>query len=55
MAISLINYKIDIVGMKVDVAGSFIKGGHQLELKNSGHAIAQGILNIETFGFIALQ
>ena len=54
LALSLVNNKVDIVGLKVDITGSVFKGGRQTEIKQTGMAIMQGYVNLKLFGLVSI-
>ncbi|PRQ10249.1 type VI secretion system Vgr family protein [Enhygromyxa salina] len=54
LAIGLVNNKVDVVGLKVDVAGSVFKAGRQTTIESLGAAIQQGYVNLKLFGFVSV-
>ncbi|NVB39018.1 type VI secretion system tip protein VgrG [Pseudenhygromyxa sp. WMMC2535] len=54
LALSLVNNKVDIVGLKMDIAGSVFKGGRQTTIQSLGMAIMQGYVNLKCFGLISI-
>ncbi len=54
LALSMVNNKVDIVGLKMDIAGSVFKGGRQTTIESLGMAIMQGYVNLHLFGLVSI-
>jgi len=54
LALGLVNNKVDIVGLKVDIAGSVFKAGRQTTIESLGMAVMQGYVNLKLFGLVSI-
>ncbi len=54
LALGVANNKVDLVAMKVDIAGAAMKAGRQATIDSLGMALQQGYVNLHLFGLISL-
>ena len=54
LALGVVNNKVDVVAMKVDIAGAAMKAGRQATIDSLGMALQQGYVNLHLFGLISL-